>query len=209
MNAGLPAPEQDAGMATATGFVVGAGTTLVTIVDGAAGAAGAVSRLVLTSESKLSMRAAPRSWVHLPHAWWTLKAESFRVESSTWETPYAQANCVVPVPLSACRVSSLFCHPVHPLHSALTVQCVLFVVVPLRYVCSAPSYPSGSPIELHIVSKDIAGMFWFTYKANRAEIVPDFPFGQATLSGFQTMFPPQEKPAQVFAIGAVILMTAS
>lgn len=40
-------------------------------------------------------------------------------------------------------------------------------------------------------------------------MVPDWPFGQATLSGFQTMLPPQENPAHKLAMGAVILMTAS
>ena len=65
------------------------GTTLVTTVVGAAEgvATGAVSRLVLTKESKSSMRAASRLWIHFPQAWWTLKAESFRAESSTEETP--------------------------------------------------------------------------------------------------------------------------
>jgi hypothetical protein len=48
-----------------------------------------------------------------------------------------------------------------------------------------------------------------THKAKRAEMVPDCPFAQATLNGFQTMLPPQENPAHLFAIGAVILSMAS
>jgi hypothetical protein len=48
-----------------------------------------------------------------------------------------------------------------------------------------------------------------TYKAKRAEIVPDWPLGQATLNGFQTIVPPHEKPTHWLAIGAVILMMAS
>lgn len=39
--------------------------------------------------------------------------------------------------------------------------------------------------------------------------MPEFPFAQATLRGFHTILPPQEKPAHLFAIGAVILMMAS
>jgi hypothetical protein len=48
-----------------------------------------------------------------------------------------------------------------------------------------------------------------TYKAKRADIVPDLPFGHATLNGFQTILPPHENPAQVLAMGAVILSIAS
>jgi hypothetical protein len=48
-----------------------------------------------------------------------------------------------------------------------------------------------------------------THKAKRADIVPEFPFGQATLRGFQTMSPPHENPAHWFARGAVILIIAS
>jgi hypothetical protein len=40
-------------------------------------------------------------------------------------------------------------------------------------------------------------------------MVPDFPFAQATLNGFQTIVPPQENPAHLLAIGAVILIIAS
>lgn len=47
------------------------------------------------------------------------------------------------------------------------------------------------------------------HNANRADTVPDCPFGQATLSGFQTMFPPHEKPTHLFEMGAVILTIAS
>jgi hypothetical protein len=48
-----------------------------------------------------------------------------------------------------------------------------------------------------------------TYKAKRADIVPDFPFGQETLKGFQTIFPPQENPAHLLATGAVTFKITS
>jgi len=48
-----------------------------------------------------------------------------------------------------------------------------------------------------------------TYNANRADAMPDLPLAQASVRGFHTMLPPQEKPAHLLAIGAVILMIAS
>lgn len=69
---GLPAPGHDAGIATgALTESVGVGLTLVARVlveegAGALDATGPFRRLALISSSKPSMRAAFRSWYHLP-----------------------------------------------------------------------------------------------------------------------------------------------
>ena len=64
-------------------------------------------------------------------------------------------------------------------------------------------------MPLQTISNDIFRALSETHKANRADIVPEFPLAQATLRGFHTMLPPQEKPAHLLAMGAVILIMAS
>lgn len=48
-----------------------------------------------------------------------------------------------------------------------------------------------------------------SYNAKREETVAVFPFGYATVSGLNTIVPPQANPTQVVFTGAVILMIAS
>lgn len=123
---GLPAPEQEAGMAAPALLVPVALTLVTTVLAGGTAVALAVgvvsNKLLFTNCSKLSMRAALRSWVQCPTSACTLNAVSFRVGFSTAEVPKAQANWVVPVPFSTYLFSSTSCQPVHPLHKALTVQ---------------------------------------------------------------------------------------
>lgn len=64
-------------------------------------------------------------------------------------------------------------------------------------------------MPLQHMSSSFVDLACRTYKAKRADIVPDFPFGQETLNGFQTMLPPQENPAHLLAIGAVTLRITS
>ena len=52
------------------GFTVGAATALLL------SAAAADKRLLETQVSKFGLRAAFKSWFHLPNPWWTLKAEA-------------------------------------------------------------------------------------------------------------------------------------
>lgn len=64
-------------------------------------------------------------------------------------------------------------------------------------------------MPLPCVSSSIDCTVSRTYNAKRADIVAEFPFAHATLSGFHTMLPPQEKPTHLLAIGAVILRMTS
>lgn len=48
-----------------------------------------------------------------------------------------------------------------------------------------------------------------TYNANREDTVAVLAFGQPTVKGLNTIVPPQQNPAHVFAIGDVIEMIAS
>jgi len=49
----------------------------------------------------------------------------------------------------------------------------------------------------------------FSYNAKREETTEVLPFAQPTVRGFHTIVPPQAKPTQVLATGAVIEIMAS
>lgn len=96
---GLPAPEQAEGIVTFPVGVDGAlevGLTLVVkVVDVPVGAAVVVAtgtRLLETQALKFGLRAAFKSWVHLPKSWCTGKSEVLLEGVATAPPPRAQAN---------------------------------------------------------------------------------------------------------------------
>jgi hypothetical protein len=122
---------------------------------------------------------------------------------------YAKARRFVPVGVRVVFVPLELVNVVHPLHLAVTCQCVAFVCVPvLSIVYEAPVYGDGvtCPLEKHVsCTKPLSSLVKKkTYVANRDDTIALFPLAQETAKGLLTIVPPQAKPAQPTSTGATI-----
>lgn len=86
------------------------------------GAGAGARRFAETQDPKSLLRAAFRSWFHLPNDLCALKADELLEGSSTAFVPCAQANSTTPVPLRTYSDSSLAIHDVQRLQSAFNLQ---------------------------------------------------------------------------------------